>query len=224
MWSPRSLILTHTHIVKSSSCLIVVFLLPPHMVSSPWTATSGNVPAPVFEAHEHKEAGRHVKTPPPCWNPWILHQKIYIHIYIHMKRCIHIIIIIHVCIIYMSGGQNYLLLAMDMAKVGCSVSVVKVCTSMLCVKIGYRQVGSPLSVVKVLAQIWTSQVHPLLFLSLANFVSYSYIIYIYTYMHIYTDVKIDKYVTLSITGDIDWVVSGSSPQQHCRVHHWRVRS
>ena len=59
----------------------------------------------------------------------------------------------YVLYIYMSGGQNYLLLAMDMAKVGCSVSVVKVCTSMLCVKIGYRQVGSPLSVVKVLAQI-----------------------------------------------------------------------
>jgi hypothetical protein len=39
---------------------------------------------------------------------------------------------------YMSGGQNYLLLAMDMAKVGGPLSVVKVCTSMLCVKIGYR--------------------------------------------------------------------------------------
>ena len=31
----------------------------------------------------------------------------------------------------MSGGQNYLLLAMDMAKVGGSLSVVKVCTSMV---------------------------------------------------------------------------------------------
>ena len=30
--------------------------------------------------------------------------------------------------------------------------VVKVCTSMLCVNIGYRQVDGPLSVVKVLAQ------------------------------------------------------------------------
>ena len=40
--------------------------------------------------------------------------------------------------IYMSGGQNYLLLAMDMAKVGGPLSVAKVCTSMLCVKIGYR--------------------------------------------------------------------------------------
>jgi hypothetical protein len=39
---------------------------------------------------------------------------------------------------HMSGGQNYLLLAMDMAKVGGPLSVVKVCTSMLCVKIGYR--------------------------------------------------------------------------------------
>ena len=32
----------------------------------------------------------------------------------------------------------YSLLAMDMAKVGDPLSVVKVCTSMLCVKIGYR--------------------------------------------------------------------------------------
>ena len=38
----------------------------------------------------------------------------------------------------MSGGQNCFLLAMDMAKVGGPLSVVKVCTSMLCVKIGYR--------------------------------------------------------------------------------------
>ena len=36
------------------------------------------------------------------------------------------------------GEQNYLLIAMDMAKVGGPLSVVKVCTSMLCVKIGYR--------------------------------------------------------------------------------------
>ena len=41
----------------------------------------------------------------------------------------------------MSGGQNCLLLAMDMAKVGGPLSVVKVCTSMLCVKIGYRMVS-----------------------------------------------------------------------------------
>ena len=34
--------------------------------------------------------------------------------------------------------------------------------SMLCVKIGYRQVGGPLSVVKVFTTIWTSQVHSLL--------------------------------------------------------------
>ena len=37
---------------------------------------------------------------------------------------------------YKSGGQNYLLLAMDMAKVGGPLSVVKVCTSMLCAKKG----------------------------------------------------------------------------------------
>ena len=53
----------------------------------------------------------------------------------------------------MRGGQNYLLLAMDMAKVGGPLSVVKVCTSMLSAKIGYRQVGGPLSVVNVFAQI-----------------------------------------------------------------------
>jgi len=53
----------------------------------------------------------------------------------------------------MSGGQNYLLPAMDMAKVGGPLSVVKVCTSMLCAKIWYRKVGGPLSVVKVFAQI-----------------------------------------------------------------------
>ena len=38
----------------------------------------------------------------------------------------------------MSGGQNYVLPAMDMAKVGGPLSIVKVCTSMLCAKIGYR--------------------------------------------------------------------------------------
>ena len=38
----------------------------------------------------------------------------------------------------MSGGQNYLLPAMDMAKVGGPLPLLKVCTSMLCTKIGYR--------------------------------------------------------------------------------------
>ena len=38
----------------------------------------------------------------------------------------------------MSGGQNYLLPVMDMAKVGGPLSVVKVCTSMLCARIEYR--------------------------------------------------------------------------------------
>ena len=41
---------------------------------------------------------------------------------------------------------------LDMAKVGAPLSVVKVCTSMLCAKIGYRQVGDPLSVVNVFTQ------------------------------------------------------------------------
>ena len=38
----------------------------------------------------------------------------------------------------MSGGKKYLLPGIDMAKVGGPLSVVKVYTSMLCVKIGYR--------------------------------------------------------------------------------------
>ena len=53
----------------------------------------------------------------------------------------------------MSGGQNCLLPTMDMAEVGGPLSVVKVCTSMLCVKVGYLQVCGPLSVVNVCAQI-----------------------------------------------------------------------
>ena len=39
---------------------------------------------------------------------------------------------------HMISGQNDLLLTMDMAKVGGPLSVVKVCTSMLCERIGYR--------------------------------------------------------------------------------------
>ena len=35
-------------------------------------------------------------------------------------------------IINMSGGQNYLLIAMDIAKVGGSLSVVKLCIFMVC--------------------------------------------------------------------------------------------
>ena len=59
---------------------------------------------------------------------------IYIFLYITKKViCMHI----HTYY-YMSGGQNYLLPAMDMAKVGAPLSVVKVCTSMLCAKTGYR--------------------------------------------------------------------------------------
>ena len=53
-------------------------------------------------------------------------------------------------ILHMSGGQY---LAMDMAKVGGPLSVVKVCTSMLCVKIGYRYVAGSVSVVTVFTQI-----------------------------------------------------------------------
>ena len=56
----------------------------------------------------------------------------------------------HLNIVDMSGGQNYVLLAMDMGKV-----------------------SGPLSVVKVFTQIWTSQVHSPLLESSANFVGYS---------------------------------------------------
>ena len=48
-----------------------------------------------------------------------------------LKKVIYIYIIYYIY-------QNDLLLAMDMAKVGDPLPVVKVCTSMLCVKIGYR--------------------------------------------------------------------------------------
>ena len=65
----------------------------------------------------------------------------YINVYIYTLR------------ICMSGGQNYLLPTMDMAKVGSPLSAVKVCTSMLSARIGYRQVGGPLSAVNVFAQI-----------------------------------------------------------------------
>ena len=44
---------------------------------------------------------------------------------------------------YMSGGENYLLVAMDMAKVGGPLSLVKVCTSVLSVKVGYQSWVAP---------------------------------------------------------------------------------
>ena len=70
----------------------------------------------------------------------------------------------------MKGGQNYWLLAMDMAKV-----------------------GGPLSVVKVFTQIWTSHVHSILLQSSANFLGYSsssssYTYYIYTHIFIYNNI------------------------------------
>ena len=65
------------------------------------------------------------------------HQMMYIYnIYIHMRYY-------SICLISMYGGQNYLLLVMDMAKV-----------------------GGPLSIVKVSTQIRTSRVHFLLLYSL----------------------------------------------------------
>ena len=67
--------------------------------------------------------------------------------YAYVYVCIYImymyIYIMYMCIcmcmyMYMSSGRKYLLLTMDMAKVGGPLSVVKVCTSMLCVRIGYQ--------------------------------------------------------------------------------------
>jgi len=59
---------------------------------------------------------------------------IYIYMYIYsIYICIYIYINTH-----MNGGQNYLLPAIDMAKVGGLLSFVKACTSMLCTRIGYR--------------------------------------------------------------------------------------
>ena len=55
----------------------------------------------------------------------------YIYIYNYVYVYIYICIKLYK---YMSGGQNYLLLAMDMAKVGGPLSVVKVCTSMVCIR------------------------------------------------------------------------------------------
>ena len=52
--------------------------------------------------------------------------------------CMHIFIeYMHACITYMSGGQIHLLLAMDMAKAGDALPVVKVCTYMLKGRIGH---------------------------------------------------------------------------------------
>ena len=52
-------------------------------------------------------------------------------------KCLKKVIYIYIYYI-LYRYQNDLLLAMDMAKVGDPLPVVKVCTSMLCVKIGYR--------------------------------------------------------------------------------------
>ena len=48
-----------------------------------------------------------------------------------INLCVYIYVYIYIydMHMYMSGGQNYLLLAMDMAKVGGPLSAVKVCIS-----------------------------------------------------------------------------------------------
>ena len=53
------------------------------------------------------------------------------------RRAHYSIKVVLICC-HMTGGQNYLLPAMDMAKVGGPLSVVKVCTSMRGAKIRYR--------------------------------------------------------------------------------------
>ena len=72
----------------------------------------------------------------------------------------------------MSGGQNYLLLAMDMAKVGGPLSVVKVCTSMVCIRKNIGKWVVPYRLWSFFTQIWTFHVHSLLLWSSANFVGY----------------------------------------------------
>ena len=50
-----------------------------------------------------------------------MHKYIYMHIYIYMYIYIYVYIIIYICVyvcVYMSGGQNYLLPAIDMAQMG----------------------------------------------------------------------------------------------------------
>ena len=86
----------------------------------------------------------------------------------------------------MSGGQNDLLLVMDMAKVGGPLSVVKVCTSMVCIKLGYRYISgwSPIGCesfytnFNIPCPLRTTLYSLLLILSVTH-------IYIYIYVYIY---------------------------------------
>ena len=62
-------------------------------------------------------------------------------IHTHVRICTYIlncICILNQNELYIRGGQNYLLPAMDLAKVGGPLSVVKVCIFLLCVKVRYR--------------------------------------------------------------------------------------
>ena len=52
-------------------------------------------------------------------------------------------------------------------------------------------------VVKVFAQIWTSQVHSILLSSSTNFVGYSYISYIYIYNYIHTYIWVNYNISLT---------------------------
>ena len=83
----------------------------------------------------------------------------------------------------MSGGQNYFLPAMDMAKVGGPLSVVKVCMCENRVSVsGWSPIGS-----KGFCTNLTSQVLSLLLSSSNNFVGKSNIyIYMCVYIYIHT--------------------------------------
>ena len=83
---------------------------------------------------------------------------------------------------YMSGGQNYLLLAMDMAKVGGPLSAVKVCISIF---LGIGKWVVPCRLWRFSRNLNIPSPLPSTFLgSFANFVGYSYI-YIYIYICIW---------------------------------------
>ena len=73
----------------------------------------------------------HIKYTYVCTHTYI-HTYIYIYIHIHISYNIYIIYI------YIYERRTRLLLATEMAKVGGPLLVLKVCSSTLCAKIGYR--------------------------------------------------------------------------------------
>ena len=111
----------------------------------------------------------------------------------------------------MSGGQNDLLLVMDMAKVGGPLSVVKVCTSMVCIKLGYRYISgwSPIGCesfytnFNIPCPLRTTLYSLLLILSVTHIYIYVYIyinayVYVYVYVYAYAYVSVYVYVYVYI--------------------------